>query len=104
MVPGTAGEATTDGYTQRDIRAKGAGRRLAADAAPGVPLAPWSLRAGGCHAWIASQVHARSIAGTCQVHHAAYPGSCAADMARFCGPQRGPAGGAPGQRWAPGGA
>jgi hypothetical protein len=30
----------------------------------------WSLRSDGCYAWIASQVHARSIAGTCQVHRA----------------------------------
>ena len=40
---------------------------------PSVPLALWSLRAGGCYAWIASQVHARSIGGTCQVHRAPYP-------------------------------
>jgi hypothetical protein len=43
--------------------------RPAADVGPGVPLAPWSLRGGGCHASIASQVHARYIAGTRQVYH-----------------------------------
>ena len=70
----TPGKAPTDGYTQRDIWRKGAGRGLAADATrrerPDVLLASWSLRMGDCNAWIASQVHARSIAGTRQVHRA----------------------------------
>jgi hypothetical protein len=47
---------------------KSAGRGLAADATrrerPDVLLASWSLRMGDCSAWIASQVYARSIAGT----------------------------------------
>jgi hypothetical protein len=46
----TPGEAPTDGYTQRDIWRKGAGRGLAADATrrerPDVLLASWSLRMG----------------------------------------------------------
>jgi len=32
------------------------------------------------------QVHARSIAGTCQVHHCLYPGAARAGVVRFCGP------------------
>src|SRR6266487_4441277 len=43
----TPGEAPTDGYTQRDICRKGAGRGIAAAAAqgttPGDAPAPWSL-------------------------------------------------------------
>jgi hypothetical protein len=44
-----------------------------------------SLRVGGCHAWIASQVHARSIADTCQIHRAPQPGAATADVAGSAG-------------------
>src|SRR5712691_402819 len=72
MPAGRPGEASTDGYTQRDIWRKSAGRGLAADAAPGSDrVSRW--RHGLC-AWAAvtpgpparymrgpSQAHARSI-------------------------------------------
>src|SRR5579859_7622668 len=37
------------------------------------------------------QVHARSIAGRCQVHHCLYPGAARAGVVRFCGPLADPA-------------
>ncbi len=93
----TPGEAPTDGYTQRDIWRKGAGRGLAADAAPGNDrgdaLAPWSRCMGagapGSPARYTrglSQVHARSIALRNR--------SRAGRGRGFCGPLSGPAGGA----------
>jgi hypothetical protein len=68
----TPGEAPTDGYTQRDIWRKGAGRGIAADAAQGNDrgdaLAPWSRCVGAVGPGSPArytrglQVHARSIA------------------------------------------
>src|SRR6266702_31808 len=69
----TPGEAPTDGCTQRDIWRKGAGRALAAGAAPGNDrmsrwhhgLCAWAAVAPGSPARYTrglSQVHARSIA------------------------------------------
>jgi len=37
------------------------------------------------------QVHARSIAGTCQVHHCLYPGAARAGVVRTCAPFTDPA-------------
>jgi len=85
MAARATGEAPADGYTQRDIQPEGAGRGFAADAASGSGRLPrrgsCSLRVAGCHARIASQVHAGPIGGTCQVHRAPYPGAAQADVA-----------------------
>ncbi len=77
MSAGTPGETPADGYTQRDVERKAQveGSLLmrpgGSDRCPAGAMV--SVR-GRCYAWISCQVHARSLAGTCQVHPAAGAG------------------------------
>ena len=74
----------------RKAQVEGSPRRRSV-AAAGCPADAMVFACGRLARLDLRQVHARSIAGICQVHHCLYPGAVRAGVARFCGPLADPA-------------